>query len=556
VDSKFVKIHQPCWCGDSSDSTGINSDGSAYCFTCNKRTPNYSAGKGDSVTETIQKPTQIEAFTDRTPVTAAIPDRKLSEAVCRKYGVKVISDSKGITDHLYPYYDDNNKQVATKTRKVADKKFYFQGRFNESGMFGRNLFKSGGKYLTITEGELDAMSVHQMNGLKWAAVSVGNGAAGAAKSIKKEIEYIESFDNVVLCFDSDKPGQDAAREVAKLIKPGKCKIMKLPEGYKDANDMLVSNKSAAFIQAFWDAEDYMPSGILNLTAQKLDFFKIESVETVPYPWEGLNEMLSGLRLKELVTLTGGTGLGKSSVTREIEHHLLTTTKDKIGIMALEEDWRRTTMGIVSIEAECRLFIDKVREEYPKEKLQEHYENLFERDNRDRMYVHAHLGIQSIDDIFAKLRYLIVGCDCKWIVLDHLHMLLHDTGSDERKAIDDAMMRLRSLVEETGCGMILVSHLRRTGSDTGHEQGLEVSLSHLRGSQSIAQLSDTVIALERNQQATSKEEANRTVLRVLKSRHTGETGIACTLSYNRDTGRLLEVEEDDEFTLQGVKHGFD
>jgi twinkle protein len=127
------------------------------------------------------------------------------------------------------------------------------------------------------------------------------------------------------------------------------------------------------------------------------------------------------------------------------------------------------------------------------------------------------------------------------------MLLSSLVSgDERTGIDNIMMRLRKLVEETGVGMILVSHLRRVEGNRGHENGITVSLNHLRGSQSIAQLSDCVIALERDQQSEDPQEANTTHLRVLKSRYTGDVGMATHLLYEKDTGRLKEVEltEDD------------
>ena len=119
-----------------------------------------------------------------------------------------------------------------------------------------------------------------------------------------------------------------------------------------------------------------------------------------------------------------------------------------------------------------------------------------------------------------------------------------TEGDERRAIDSIMTKLRSICEETGAGMILVSHLRRVDGNKGHENGIQVSLSHLRGSQSIAQLSDCVIALERNQQADDVDESNTTVLRVLKSRYTGDVGKACSLLYNRETGRLHERPPED------------
>mgnify|MGYP001158707048 CR=1 FL=1 len=146
------------------------------------------------------------------------------------------------------------------------------------------------------------------------------------------------------------------------------------------------------------------------------------------------------------------------------------------------------------------------------------------------------------EIFSKLRYIIVGCQCDWVVVDHLHMLVNVlTEGDERRGIDMLMNRLRSLVEETGVGMILVSHLRRPAGDRGHEDGKEITLSHLRGSASIAHLSDGVIGLERNQQDTDEVKANTTTLRILKNRYTGDTGIATHLHYNKETGRMKEID---------------
>ena len=135
-------------------------------------------------------------------------------------------------------------------------------------------------------------------------------------------------------------------------------------------------------------------------------------------------------------------------------------------------------------------------------------------------------------------------DCKWIFLDHLSILVsgQEDNGDERKSIDILMTKLRSLVEETGIGLLLVSHLRRPTGDRGHEDGKEVSLSHLRGSASIAHLSDGVVALERNQQAEDENIANTTTIRILKNRYTGETGIACHLHYNKDTGRMIQVDD--------------
>jgi len=412
-------------------------------------------------------------------------------------------------------------------------------------LFGEQLFSKGGKYVTLVEGECDAMAAYEMLGSKWAVVSIKRGASGAVKDVKESLEFLESFDNVVVCFDNDKAGREASRKVARLFTPSKAKIMTLPEQFNDPNDMLFASKGNLFNQVWWAAKTYTPAGVINVSDYKLKFFDREKKKSVPYPYAGLNKKLYGLRQGELVTLTGGTGLGKSSVTRELEHWLIKETDDNVGIISLEEDPNRTISGILSIEANARLYIDQELERFSKEEIDNYFDILYNGENENRVWIHAHFGTNSIEEIFSKLRYMIVGCDCKWIVIDHLHMLVSAiTEGDERRAIDRIMTKLRSIVEETGAGLILVSHLRRVVGNKGHEDGIQVNLSHLRGSQSIAQLSDCVLGLERNQQADDPEEANTTVLRVLKSRYTGDVGFATKLLYDRETGRLSEVQPED------------
>ena len=538
----FVKTHVPCPLCGGSDPAAINEDGSAKCFSCGGFIPNYKAAMDGIVTDiaTYQRIKMDDSNTQGEFY--ALTDRGISLDTAKKYGVRSVKDQNGnIHEHSYPYYV-NNEVAGYKVRKVADKGFLWQGSPRGTGLFGSQAFQQGGKYITIVEGECDAMAAYEMMGSKWPVVSVKNGAQGADRDVKEGLEFLESFDNVVICFDNDKPGREASRKVARIIKPGKARVVTLPEEFKDANDMLKKGRSQAFMTAWWGAKLYTPSGVLNVSEQFDSYINRPRKPSIPYPWQGLNDKLEGLRQGELVTLTGGTGLGKSSVTREIEHWLIKNTEDSVGVIALEEDWRRTIDGIVSIEANARIHIDSVRETYPKEELQKHYETIFTGKNKDRVWIHAHHGMNDLDSIFSKLRFMAMGCDCKWIIVDHLHMLVLSTPeNDERRAIDSIMHRLRTLVEETGCGMILVSHLRRVDGNRGHENGIETGLSHLRGSQSIAQLSDCVISLERNQQSEDPVEASTTKVRVLKSRYTGDVGLATHLRYDKDSGRLAEVD---------------
>ena len=150
------------------------------------------------------------------------------------------------------------------------------------------------------------------------------------------------------------------------------------------------------------------------------------------------------------------------------------------------------------------------------------------------------GSYDPDVIYNRIEYLAQGLDTKVVFLDHLSILLSGLDGDERRMIDATMTKLRSLVERTGIALFLVSHLRRSQQDQGHEEGARVTLGQLRGSAAIAQLSDGVIALERDQQSGSEHAA--TTVRVLKNRYSGETGIACTLKYDLDTCKFNETDE--------------
>ena len=551
----FVKHKLPCPACGGSDPVSVNDNGSGFCFSCRTYLPNYSTAEvqqdDDVETEFEIHQRNSKMNNSSTATFNELTDRKISLATAKKYGVKSTTLNGKIDKHYYPYYN-GHELSGTKIRK-QNKEFAWTGSPKEVGLFGENLFKAGGKFITLTEGECDAMAAYELMGSKWPVVSIKSGAQGGIGDVKNSLEYLESFDSVVINFDNDKYGKEAAQAVAKLLTPKKAKIMTLPVDYKDANDMLRQGRHAAYVSAFWDAKIYTPSGVLNLSEQFKAYQKLrtEKKTAIPYPWRGLNKKLEGLRAGELVTLTGGTGLGKSSVTREIEHWLIENTEDNVGVVALEENWSRTAEGIMAVEANAKLHLDSVKSQYTEEQLDECFKKVFMGENEGRVWIHAHHGVNNLEDIFSKLRYMIIGLDCKWIVVDHLHMLVLSTlENDERKAIDQIMHRLRTMVEETGCGMILVSHLRRVEGNRGHENGIETGLNHLRGSQSIAQLSDCVISLERNQQSDDEIEASTTKVRVLKSRYTGDVGVATNLLYDGATGRLRELDDYNESQFDG------
>jgi twinkle protein len=257
-----------------------------------------------------------------------------------------------------------------------------------------------------------------------------------------------------------------------------------------------------------------------------------------YPWEGLNTLTYGIRAGELVTITAGSGLGKSQVLREVVWHILQKTKDNIGLMFLEESVKKTALSIMSMSANMPLHLPDV--EVSDEQRKDAFDATL---GTERLYLFDHFGSTSIDNIINRVRFLSKGMGCKYVFLDHISIIVSAQESgDERKAIDEIMTKLRMLVQETNIALIVVSHLKRP-SDKGHEEGAATSLAQLRGSGSIAQLSDMVIGLERNGQAEDITERNTTKVRVLKNRFSGITGPACKLLYNKHTGRMSEREEE-------------
>jgi twinkle protein len=459
----------------------------------------------------------------------SIPDRGIHSASCLAYGVRLARDK-----HYYPYYDAEGTMVAIKTRSVEDKQFSIAGDFKQAMLFGQNLFPKGGRYLTITEGELDALAAYQMSGSKYPVVSLRNGAQAALKDCQAQYEWIDSFENIVLCFDDDEPGRKASQAVAELF-GGKVKVMKHKKGYKDACEYLQNRDEKEFIDAFWAAEGYVPDGIINAGVLLEDIKKPLGVAPVLYPWAGLNKMLYGIRHAELVTLAAGSGLGKSTILRELVSHILNNTNEKVGLAFLEETPERTMRGLIGLEINKKIHLPDAI--YDPQDIDRVYEKL---DLNNRVFLWNHFGSNAIENVLSRLRYFVKALNCRYLVLDHLSILISDqAGGDERKNIDMVMTKLRTFVQEMNCSLLLVSHLKRPEGKS-LEDGAVTSLGMLRGSGAIAQLSDAVIGAERNSQADDIIERNTTNVRVLKSRYTGYTGYACSLYYDDSTGRLREV----------------
>ncbi|WP_313712715.1 toprim domain-containing protein [Pseudomonas sp.] len=138
----------------------------------------------------------------------ALSKRKITEETCKKFGY-FVGEFKEQTVQVAPYRNTDGEVIAQKVR-FADKSFTTRGKFKGVALFGQHLWGEGGKKLVITEGEIDCLTVSQLQGNKWPVVSIPNGAQGAANSIKENLEWVLTFEEVILMFDQDEPGREAA----------------------------------------------------------------------------------------------------------------------------------------------------------------------------------------------------------------------------------------------------------------------------------------------------------------------------------------------------------
>jgi len=524
-ESAGFLYHEGCpECG-SRDNLARYADGSATCFGCKHWEPPTEGfeGKERRISDTPRE--------FKTGVYADLNDRGLTRETLEKWGYQVNVDEKC---HIANFRDEHGNHTHQKIRK-AGKKFSTIGG-PDLPLYGIWLWGGGGKSITITEGEIDALSVSQAFKHKYPVVSLPNGV-DSIEALSRAYEYLDKFETIVLMFDQDKQGRKAAGEAAALLPVGKVKIAVLP--HKDANEVLVKDGVAAIVQAFWNAKEWRPDGIVDgatFTREMLKTAAVKGFELIRTPV--LQERLGGLRKGEVTLFTAGSGIGKSTILRQLSYDLHQMHDLSFANIFLEEKNVTTAQAYVALDNKVPL--RRIRQDpdiLSDDAWDASIEKLMQRKNK--MWFYNHFGSLDSKNLVAKMRYFAKVCKVDFINLDHISIVTSgmESGSEgERKDIDILMTRLSSLASETDVGINAVVHLKRVSGKEFNEGG-NVSLSDLRGSAALEQLAWNVIALERNQQSEDETEKDQSILRVLKCRETGDTGVADTLTYNRNTGWL-------------------
>lgn len=506
----LVRGGLPCPCGKSSDAYAEYADGSGFCFRgdCNK----YYKPTGDREEDLDEGNYTFDYY----------PQRSLTKKTLEKFGVKTkFKDNEPIeTAFFYP-------NGSLKIRSLSEKKFSTKGDFRLTHLFGKNVFDKGSKrVITITEGEYDALSVYQMMGEESAVVSVRSGSSAKADCVA-EHEYINSFDKIVLNFDADEVGQEAAKRVASLFDFKKVFNLHL-DLHKDANGYLEAGQVREYCEAWKRVKRYTPDNILSTYKDFEGALKKKREEKLAtYPFEELQGMLHGIHAGEVIVVKGDEGIGKTEIFRAIENHVLQTTRHPIAIFHLEEDNGTTLRAMASYYAQDGSL-------HPESNIsdQEILESIKKATGGEesRVFLHSSFDVDDEDQFTDNIRFVVAGCGVRIVFFDHISWLATgNAGEDERMKLDRISQKLKLLAKELNFALLEISHVNDDGKT--------------RGSRNITKVANTVVHLTRDKTHAEALEKNKMHMMVEKARLAGaKTGPAGYALYDEDKLMLIDPRQ--------------
>lgn len=537
-DSIFL-YHAPCENCGSSDGNSVYSDGHEYCFVCEHRVTASDerkeklasrrriVGGGKPMTYNVWN------FGESNGRYSALTARGISKETCQKAGYW-IAKVDGVMYQVADYRDQNGNIVSQKVRD-KDKNFKTTGSHKSDALFGKHLW-NGGKKIVVTEGEIDMLTVMELQDCKYPVVSLGHGASAAKKTCAANYEYFDQFEQIILMFDMDEAGRKAVEEAAQVLPAGKVRVAVLP--CKDANECHLNGHDREIMEQVWNAGPWIPDGVVSaLSLRERIREHLSSEESVGLLFSGctgINDKTLGARGGEVIMVTSGSGMGKSTFVRQQALQWGTAMGKKVGLAMLEESVEETAEDLIGLHNRVRLRqSDSLKREIIENgKFDQWFDELF---GNDAFHLYDSFAEAETDRLLAKLAYMRSGLGCDVIILDHISIVVSASGeSDERKMIDNLMTKLKGFAKSTGVVLVVICHLKNPDKGKAHEEGRPVSITDLRGSGALRQLSDTIIALERNQQG---DMPNLVLVRILKCRFTGDTGIAGYMEYNKETGWL-------------------
>jgi twinkle protein len=518
--------------GDTSeDNLAIYDDGHSYCFACQYYLPGDRKGQ---ISEGINA--TLEAG-DPTYTFEYLAWRGISRDIMRLYDIRSKIDVTGRPIELALIYPNG----ATKVRKYESKDFYWKREpAHGPGLYGRDKFAAGSHdTITITEGELDAASLHMVT--RSPVVSIQN-AATAVRDCVADRSYLQAFSRIYIAFDGDQPGREASAAVARLFDYDKVRIVRFTRpDRKDANEYIRVGEGSELLTLWTNAKRYVPDTLVHTEEEFRKILEEEPKPGIPYPpaFRKLNELTYGMRTGESVLITAQEGVGKTEVMHAIEYQLLRETDDDIAAFFLEEPRKRHLQALVGIHIGRPIHLPD--QGIPSTEAIDTFKKVLRRP--ERFYLYSNFGSVSPGFLLDTIRYLVSGMGVRWILLDHISMVCSGLSDikDERREIDQFTTNLEGSVVELDYGLIMVSHVNDIGQT--------------RSSRWPGKVANTRIDLHRDILHPSPLARATTKLILSKNRFASKTGDAGSVVFDLDKYAFSEVAANDNFTGSTVQ-GFE
>lgn len=473
----------------------------------------------------------------------ALTSRNIPRSVAERFGVKVgLSENDGTTvvEHYYPRERDG-AIIAYNVRSLEPKAFFYRGSpkggtapFGWGQVQGRDV---GRKRLVITEDELSAMSAYTIiegkTPEKWKAYkpaciswSAGVGSAARDIALMEEQGFLSKFSEIVYVHDNDPAGFESAETVRKLLP--KCKFVHMP--LKDVNDMhMAKREDEAFTLMLWNSKTKAPD-----CAATVNDLRNEAMEPVKwglsYPWEELTNKTFGQRDSELISIGGGTGVGKTVIAHQLAAHNALVHRQPGGVFLLEETAPMSLRNIAGKVAQVPFH----RPDIP---FDEGRFNAAADQLEGMVYFWRNRGQNDWENIYNCIRFWAVVNGCRWFIIDNMTTLVnHLAPAEQNTEIARIATQCAGLCDELGIRIFIFSHLNPPGGNKSHEEGAEVKENQFTGSRALQRWSHLMLGFERNKQADGDEKHN-SLVRILKDRNYGNTGVVPT-RYDVETGCLV------------------
>ncbi|QQK87958.1 putative DNA primase/helicase [Salmonella phage pSal-SNUABM-01] len=481
----------------------------------------------------------------------ALQTRGIKKDVAERYGVRVglSSTNREPVSHFYPKEKDG-VIMAYKVRILDPKGFYAVGSGGGCDLFGISQSRMGDVYtgkLFIFEDELSAMSGFQVlvenskSTYKPACVSLPDGSKSAASALARNRQFVESFQEIVICMDNDEAGDDAVNTIRAMYP--QVKIARIPKGkkkdggdVKDANDLLMEGRDLELNNILrFNAAKESPAGSATVAECLEDALK-KPEWGLSFPWDGLTNLTFGLRYGEVISIGGGVGGGKTLLAHELSAHLINVHHEKVGAFMLEETVGNTIKNIAGKSANIpfhRPDVDFDPDLLKNEAMK--YDG--------QLFLYRNFGQNDWEDIKRCMRFWVVEHGVKFIFLDNITALVsHLSATEINTEVARIAVELAGLCNELNFTCFVFSHLNPPKTGAPHEEGGQVQEVQFTGSRALMRFSQLILGFERNKQAEG-DARNLSQIRLLKDRNFGQTGIVPT-SYNPVTGRLRQRTEDE------------